>query len=67
MRIQSLRETANRSNLSLRQLQRLIAVGEGPATIQLSKRRVGVAESDLEAWLNSRRRIPSGLKRGEAA
>ena len=67
MRIQSLRETANRSNLSLRQLQRLIAVGEGPATIQLSKRRVGVAESDLEAWLNSRRRIPSGLKSGEAA
>jgi predicted DNA-binding transcriptional regulator AlpA len=56
LRILSLKETADRSNLSLRQLQRIIALGEGPATIQLSKRRVGIDEADHEAWLISRKK-----------
>jgi predicted DNA-binding transcriptional regulator AlpA len=54
--IYNLKLAAARCGLSLRQLQRLLSVGEGPAVIQLSARRVGIAESDLEAWLTSRRR-----------
>jgi hypothetical protein len=56
-----------RAGIVRRTLERLLAVGEGPPTIQVSKRRVGIAESDLDAWLNSRRRVPSSLKGGEAA
>jgi predicted DNA-binding transcriptional regulator AlpA len=59
VRILSLPETARRDGLSLRQLQRLIAEGEGPPVIQLSKRRVGVDEGDNDAWLGSRRRPAS--------
>jgi hypothetical protein len=38
----------------------VLAVGEGPATIQISKRRVGIAEDDFENWLRSRRRPRPG-------
>ena len=67
MQVLSLDQAAQRAGIVRRTLERLLAVGEGPATIQLSKRRVGVAEDDLEAWLISRRRIPPGSKCGEAA
>ena len=69
MRILSLKETADRSDLSLRQLQRLIAAGDGPPTFQLSKRRVGVDEAGHEAWLLSRRKLTAAkaTQPGEAA
>jgi predicted DNA-binding transcriptional regulator AlpA len=55
--IRSLRETAAILGLSMRQLQRLIAMGTGPAVIHLSERRVGISDADREAWVGSRRRI----------
>jgi hypothetical protein len=55
-----------RAGIVRRTLERLLAVGEGPPTIQVSKRRVGVSEDDLVKWLNSRRRAPPGLKSGAA-
>jgi predicted DNA-binding transcriptional regulator AlpA len=67
MQVLTLDQAAQRAGIVRRTLERLLAVGEGPATIQLSKRRVGIAENDLEAWLISRRRIPPGFKNGEAA
>jgi hypothetical protein len=33
----------------------LVAEGIGPAKVQLSKRRVGILENDLDRWLISRR------------
>jgi hypothetical protein len=36
--------------------ERLIAVGEGPAVVELSPRRRGILESDLISWLHQRRR-----------
>jgi hypothetical protein len=67
MQVLSLDQAAFRAGVVRRTLERLLAVGEGPPTIQVSKRRVGVAEADLEAWLNSRRRPLHALKSGEAA
>jgi predicted DNA-binding transcriptional regulator AlpA len=67
VQVLSLDQAAMRAGIVRRTLERLLAVGEGPATIQISRRRVGVAEADLEAWLNSRRRVPPGFKSGEAA
>jgi predicted DNA-binding transcriptional regulator AlpA len=57
--IRSMRETAAILGLSLglSQLQRLIAIGDGPAVISLSERRVGISDADREAWVGSRRRI----------
>jgi hypothetical protein len=43
-----------------RTLERLLAEGTGPAKVQISKRRVGILESDLEKWLNTRRRPAPG-------
>jgi predicted DNA-binding transcriptional regulator AlpA len=60
MQILSLDQAAMRAGIVRRTLERLLAVGEGPATIQLSKRRVGIAEEDLERWLRSRRRPAPG-------
>jgi hypothetical protein len=56
-----------RAGIVRRTLERLLAVGDGPETIQISRRRVGVAEADLEAWLISRRRPVPGEKSGKAA
>jgi predicted DNA-binding transcriptional regulator AlpA len=56
MRVISLNEAASRAGFCRRSLDRLIAKGEGPSLIQISDRRKGVFESDLEAWLLSRRK-----------
>jgi hypothetical protein len=44
------------AGLARRTLERLIALGEGPAIIELSPRRRGILESDLITWLHKRRR-----------
>ena len=54
--ILNMKLAAAHCGLSERQLQRLISVGIGPAVIQLSARRIGIAERDLESWLAGRRR-----------
>jgi predicted DNA-binding transcriptional regulator AlpA len=60
VQVLSLDQAAMRAGIVRRTLERQLAVGEGPTTIQLSKRRVGIAETDLEAWLNSHRRPAPG-------
>jgi predicted DNA-binding transcriptional regulator AlpA len=60
MQVLSLDQAAYRAGIVRRTLERLLEVGEGPAKVQLSKRRVGILESDLEKWLKSRRRPAPG-------
>jgi predicted DNA-binding transcriptional regulator AlpA len=61
MQVLSFNEAAGRAGFTRRTLERLISVGEGPATIELSPRRRGILSIDLETWLLSRRRpAPSG-------
>ena len=60
MQVFSLNEAAARAGFARRSLERLIAIGEGPATIQLSPRRVGVLDEDLKRWLLARRRPAPG-------
>src|ERR1700733_7491725 len=55
--VYSLNQVAAITGLARRTLERLIAVGEGPAIIELSPRRRGVLESDLIGWLHKRRRV----------
>lgn len=69
MRILNFDECAQSANFTRRTLERLIACGEGPSVVHLSKRRRGVLEKDWEAWLNSRRRqspAQSAAYQGEA-
>jgi hypothetical protein len=53
-------QAADRACLSKRQLEREISLGRGPSIVDLSPRRRGILESDLEAWLLSRRRPAPG-------
>jgi predicted DNA-binding transcriptional regulator AlpA len=65
-RIISKKEFAERMGRSVRHLERMIAVGEGPI-IKLGARAVGIAEDDGEAWLASRRVTPPGWVDASAA
>ena len=56
----SYNEAAFRAGIVRRTLERLLAEGTGPAKVQISKRRVGILEADLERWLTSRRRPAPG-------
>jgi predicted DNA-binding transcriptional regulator AlpA len=60
VQVLSLDQAAMRAGIVRRTLERLRAGGEGPTTVQISKRRVGVLEADLEQWLASRRRPAPG-------
>jgi hypothetical protein len=60
MRVLSYDEAAERSSVVRRTLERLISVGEGPATVEVSKRRRGILDCDLDAWLLKRRRPAPG-------
>jgi predicted DNA-binding transcriptional regulator AlpA len=60
MQVFSYTEAAAKAGIVRRTLERLISVGEGPATIELSKRRRGILDRDLEAWLMKRRRPAPG-------
>lgn len=48
------REAADFARLSIRTLQRLAAVGEGPTRIQLTQRRIAYRRADLMRWIESR-------------
>lgn len=50
----SLNEAAKRLGVHRRSLERLIEDGTGPAIIQLTPRRRGIAETTLDAWLKGR-------------
>jgi len=72
MQILSLGQAAYRAGIVRRTLERMLAEGTGPVKVQVSKRRVGILEADLEHWLNSRRRpgpwsVPSERPAAEAA
>jgi hypothetical protein len=60
MQVLSYNEAAARAGIVRRTLERLISIGEGPATIVLSARRRGVLDDDLEKWLLKRRRPAPG-------
>ena len=66
-RMFSKKQFAKRMNRSVRHLERMIAVGEGPPIIKLGPRAVGIAEDDGEAWLASRRVVPPGWRDSSAA
>jgi predicted DNA-binding transcriptional regulator AlpA len=60
-RIISKKAFAERMGRSVRHLERMIAVGEGPPTIKLGPRAVGIAEDDGEAWLSRLRQLDQRL------
>jgi hypothetical protein len=60
MRVLSYDEAAERADIVRRTLERLISVGEGPAIVEVSKRRRGILDCDLDAWLLKRRRPAPG-------
>ena len=60
MRVLTYTEAAARAGIVRRTLERLISVGEGPAIVEISSRRRGVIDVDLETWLLKRRRPPPG-------
>jgi predicted DNA-binding transcriptional regulator AlpA len=60
VQVLSYNEAAARAGIVRRTLERLISLGEGPATIEISKRRRGVLDRDLDAWLLKRRRPVPG-------
>jgi predicted DNA-binding transcriptional regulator AlpA len=66
-RIITKKEFAKRMGRSVRHLERMIAVGQGPPIIKLGPRAVGIAEDDGEAWLASRRVTPPGWVDSSAA
>jgi len=46
-------EFANRTGLSLASAKRLVREGD-IKTVRLTKRRIGIRESDLAAWMDAR-------------
>ena len=60
MQVLSLDQAAFKVGVVRRTLERMLAQGTGPTKVQVSKRRVGILESDLERWLNARRRPTPG-------
>ena len=65
--IMSKKKFAERMGRSVRHLERMIAIGEGPPIIKLGPRAVGIAEEDGEAWLASRRVTPPGWRDSSVA
>jgi hypothetical protein len=60
MQVLNYTEAAARAGIVRRTLERLISLGEGPAVINLSARRRGILDRDLDAWLLKRRRPAPG-------
>ena len=66
MQVLRKKQAAAKAGFDERTLDRLIERGEGPPTVQLSPRRVGIIDIDLDAWLHKRRRLPPGWAAQEA-
>jgi predicted DNA-binding transcriptional regulator AlpA len=66
-RIISKKEFAKRMGRSVRHLERLIAVGEGPPIIKLGPRAVGIAKDDGDVWIELRRVLPPGWRDSSTA
>jgi predicted DNA-binding transcriptional regulator AlpA len=60
--VYSYNQAAAITGLARRSLERLIALGQGPAIVELSPRRRGILESDLISWLHNRRRAPPATR-----
>jgi predicted DNA-binding transcriptional regulator AlpA len=60
MQVLSYNQAAAKAGIVRRTLERLISIGEGPATIELSARRRGILDCDLDAWLLKRGRPAPG-------
>jgi len=56
MNVLNTKEGAKRLGVCKRTLERLIELGEGPTTIQLTARRKGILESDFNEWMAARRK-----------
>ena len=65
--ISSKKKFAKRIGRSERHLDRLIAAGEGPPTIKLGPRAVGIDDDDGDAWIESRRILPPGWRDSSTA
>jgi predicted DNA-binding transcriptional regulator AlpA len=64
MKVLTYNQAAERAGCVRRTLERLISLGEGPAIVEISKRRRGILDSDLDAWILKRRRpAPGELER----
>ena len=63
-RVLSYDEAAGRAGVVRRTIERLIAIGEGPAVEKISARRRGILEDDFTAWLRSRR-FPTASPTGD--
>jgi predicted DNA-binding transcriptional regulator AlpA len=59
-KVLSKREAADRLGISTRTLDRLMSDGRGPSVIELSPRRLGFLEADLDAFIARRRRPAPG-------
>lgn len=66
-RILRKKEFAERMGRSVRHLERMISIGEGPPIIKLGPRAVGIDEDDGDAWIASRRVTPPGWVEPSAA
>jgi predicted DNA-binding transcriptional regulator AlpA len=58
MRVLTLAETAAMICVSHISLKRMVAKGEGPPVVQLSRRRVGIMIGDARRWLEDQKRKP---------
>jgi len=56
LRVLRFREWCNLAGVSLRTGRRLISTGRGPATVQLSSKRMGISVAAHRAWLALRER-----------
>ena len=56
LKLLSLTQVAARLGICRRTIERSIEMGNGPAVVQISARRVGVTEADYQLWFKSLRR-----------
>jgi predicted DNA-binding transcriptional regulator AlpA len=56
-RVLTRRETIKCIGVDERTFDRLEAAGDAPPKTQLSKRRIGYRLTDIDMWLNARRRV----------
>lgn len=67
MKILTIKNVCEITSISRATIYRLISAGEFPAKVQLSPRRVGWREADIQNWLSSlsRVRIMDMVKKGD--